>query len=161
MPGKFRFELANKDLFKQAPYLAAITETRKLHPPQDLYVSYGPNDMGVAMVIKATQRQDWNLVLPTDPQKYDLECGFTYGVTSRRSIWDFLRPVLLAVCRSCPGAFELMWEDGDLGDVVEVGRYDPEVGKSGDIVILHRGLPSAEQFEQASSVGASAQRRGH
>ncbi|GLC37151.1 hypothetical protein PLESTB_000985700 [Pleodorina starrii] len=143
MPGKFKFSLAKPEKFDQAAYLQAIHETRKLQPPADLYVSYGPEDMGVAMVIRAQHRQEWNLVLPTDPNKYDLECGFTYGITSRREIWDFVKPVLLGVCRSSPHAFSLEWEDGDLGDVVEVGRFDPAVG---DIVVHHRGLPSMDQF---------------
>ncbi|EFJ51473.1 hypothetical protein VOLCADRAFT_103505 [Volvox carteri f. nagariensis] len=147
MPGKFKFSLAKPEKFNQAAYLSAIHETRKLKPPPDIYVAYGPEEMGVAMVIKVQHRQEWNLVLPTDPNKYDLECGFTYGITSRRGIWDFVRPVLLGVCRSSVGAFELAWEDGDLEDVVEVGRFDHELG---DIVVLHKGLPSVDQLNRAA-----------
>ncbi|GFR43082.1 hypothetical protein Agub_g4089 [Astrephomene gubernaculifera] len=153
MPGKFVFSLAKPELFNQPAYLAAIHESRKQKPPAELYVSYGPEDMGVAMVIKVNNRHEWNLVLPTDPNKYALECGFTYGITSRRAIWDFVRPLLLAVCRSSPGAFELLWEDDDLGDVVEVGRFDPAAGPHGDLVVVHRGLPSTQQFEQISTAG--------
>ncbi|KAG2498416.1 hypothetical protein HYH03_003674 [Edaphochlamys debaryana] len=104
------------------------------------------------MVIKAQHRHDWNMVLPTDPNKYPLECGFTYGVTSRREIWEYLRAVLLAVCRSCPLAFELYWEDGDLGEVSEVGRFDPA---KKDIVVSHRGLPTKEEFEQTAAKRAA------
>ncbi len=50
MPGKFHFELTNAAAFDRAAYLAAIRATRKLRPPPDLYVSYGPEDMGMAMV---------------------------------------------------------------------------------------------------------------
>ncbi|GIL84256.1 hypothetical protein Vretimale_15880 [Volvox reticuliferus] len=145
MPGKFKFSLEKPEKFNQAAYLEAIHETRKLKPPADIYVAYGPEDMGMAMVIKAQHRQEWNLVLPTDPNKYDLECGFTYGITSRRGIWDFVRPVLVGVCRSSPGAFVLEWEDDDLGDVVEIGSFDPGVG---DIVVHHRGLPSVDQLNR-------------
>ncbi len=57
--------------------------------------------------------------------------------------------MLLGVCRSSPGAFELEWEDHDLGEVMEVGRFDPTVGPSGDIVVQHRGLPSVSQMKTA------------
>ncbi|PNH10866.1 hypothetical protein TSOC_002404 [Tetrabaena socialis] len=152
MPGRFVFNLANPDKFNQAPYLAAIRDVqRTIRPPPDVYAGYGPEDMGVAMVIKIQHRQEWNLVLPTDPNKYALECGFTYGITSRRAIWDYVKTVLLAVCRSCPGAFELTWEDGDMGEgVVEVGRFDAAQGK---LVVSHKGLPSAAQFEHSAAGG--------
>ncbi|KAG2423995.1 hypothetical protein HXX76_014821 [Chlamydomonas incerta] len=153
MPGKFKFTLANADKFNQEPYLAAIHGTRKLKPPSDVYVGYGPEDMGSAMMIRVQSRQEWNLVLPTDPQKYTLECGFTYGITSRKAIWEYVKPVLLAVCASCPYAFELYWEDADGGDVVEVGRFDP-ITKS--ILVSHRGVPSAAEFEQEAAAQAKA-----
>lgn len=50
MPGKFKFALTQPDTFNQAAYLKAIHQTRKLKPPADIYVAYGPEDMGVAMV---------------------------------------------------------------------------------------------------------------
>lgn len=34
----------------QEAYLAAVHGTRKLKPPSDVYVGYGPEDMGSAMV---------------------------------------------------------------------------------------------------------------
>lgn len=58
--------------------------------------------------------------------------------------------MLLGVCRSSPGAFSLEWEDGDLGDVVEVGRFDPEAR---DIVVQHRGLPAASELKNSHPGG--------
>ncbi|PNW73559.1 hypothetical protein CHLRE_13g563950v5 [Chlamydomonas reinhardtii] len=156
MPGKFKFTLANPDKFNQEAYLAAVHGTRKLKPPSDVYVGYGPEDMGSAMMIRVQSRQEWNLVLPTDPNKYTLECGFTYGITSRKAIWEYVKPVLLAVCASCPYAFELYWEDADGGDVVEVGRFDA-ITKS--IIVSHRGVPSAAEFEQEAAAQAKAQQQ--
>ncbi|KAG2498417.1 hypothetical protein HYH03_003675 [Edaphochlamys debaryana] len=149
MPGKFVFRLVKPERFDQKSFLNAIHETRMLRAPRDVYISYGPEDLGTALVLRSTSRQEWNLVLPTDPNKYPLECGFTYGITSRRELWEYVREILLAVCRSSPEAFELYWEDDDLGDVVEVGRFDP-VTKG--IVISHRGLPTAEQFKKYARV---------
>ena len=52
MGGKFIFELANPAEFKAKPYLDAIHQSKKLKHPPELYVSYGPEDMGQALVVK-------------------------------------------------------------------------------------------------------------
>lgn len=61
--------------------------------------------------------------------------------------------VLVAVCRSNPDAFVLSYEDHDLGDgVYEHGVYDKQAQ---ELVVRHKGLPTAAEFE-----GASAPRPG-
>lgn len=53
--------------------------------------------------VQVSHRPEWSMVLPTDPNRYPLECGFTYGITSRTVLWSFVKGVIEAVCRSCPG----------------------------------------------------------
>lgn len=52
MGGKFIFELSNPGRFKAKPYLDAIHSSKHIKPPAELYVSYGPEDMGQALIIK-------------------------------------------------------------------------------------------------------------
>lgn len=47
------FELREPSLWKQKAYLDAIHGTKKsLKPPPEVYATYGPEDLGQAMVIK-------------------------------------------------------------------------------------------------------------
>uniref|UniRef100_A0A7S0VUT3 Uncharacterized protein n=1 Tax=Polytomella parva TaxID=51329 RepID=A0A7S0VUT3_9CHLO len=147
MPGTFVFKIENSSKYVKEKYLAAISETRKLENPPDLYVSYGPEEMGVAMVIKVSHKPEWTLVLPSDPLNYPLECGFTYGVVSRIKVWEYLREVIVILCRQNPGLFEFHYEDKDLGDYHEAGFYDVYQKK---IVVKHIGLPSASDFERSA-----------
>lgn len=157
MPGKFVFNLDKPEKFNKAAYLAAIKDTRKLKHPSEIYSSYGPEEMGVGMVIKVQHKPEWSVVLPSDPNKYPLECGFSYGIVSRKTIWQYVQAVLVGVCRSSPGAFVFSYEDGDLGDIKEVGYFDYE---RDEFVVTHQGLPSAADFETASG-NHHQQQQGH
>mmetsp|Transcript_6026 Transcript_6026/g.13147 ORF Transcript_6026/g.13147 Transcript_6026/m.13147 type:complete len:167 (+) Transcript_6026:274-774(+) len=145
MGGSFIFAVKSRLHFKPDAYQNALKEIKQQYKvPPELYVSFGPKEYGIGMTIKVHHRHEWALVLPLDPTKSDIECGFTYGIVSRRSIWEYVRTVLCHVCRACPHAFDFQYEDHDLGDVVEVGYFNTS---SGSFVVQHRGLPSPEEQE--------------
>lgn len=143
MGGHFTFELSDRARFSTERYKEAMLDIRKIKPPKEVYVSFGPEDMGVYMIIKVQHRAEWTLILPTNPLKDPVENGLTYGVVSRTAVWNYIKAVLSIICQKLPYTFEFSYVDEDLGDCKEVGFYDYAQNK---FVVQHSGLPSTEHL---------------
>ncbi len=135
------------DATKYAQALRAI-RALKQQLPKEVYVSHGPEDMGIALVLKISTRAEWTLMLPLDPMKDEMEVGFTYGIVSRGATWSYIKAVLCILCKTVPGAFHFAYQDDD---VEEHGRWDATLG---EFVVTHGNLA-------APMMAAGQQRQGN
>lgn len=144
MGGHFTFALTDRARFNAERYKDAIKEIRKIKAPKEVYTSFGPEDMGVYMILKVQHRAEWTLILPVNPLKDTIENGLTYGVVSRTAVWNYIKAALSVICQKLPYAFEFSYTDEDLGDCKEVGFYDYQQEK---FVVQHSGLPSTAHLQ--------------